>query len=111
MRTGVPTDFGADVPELAAMLKSIAHVCGSTALALSMHTHEVAIPAWRWRHQNVAAAEPLIRRVAAEQIILLSSGGSGSEDRAKSRRPREDIGLLPANVSPRTRRPEAALDR
>lgn len=79
VRAAVPTELGglgADIPELAAMLKSIAHVCGSTALAFSMHTHQVAIPAWRWRHQKVTAVEPLLKRVAAEQIILLSSGGS-----------------------------------
>jgi indole-3-acetate monooxygenase len=79
VQAGVPTELGglgADVSELAAMLKSIAHVCGSTALAFSMHTHQVAIPAWRWRHQRVTAVEPLLKRVAAEQLILLSSGGS-----------------------------------
>ena len=79
VRAGVPAELGgmgADVPELCEMLKSMARVCGSTALAFSMHTHQVAIPAWRWRHQNVAAVEPLLRRVASEQIILLSSGGS-----------------------------------
>jgi alkylation response protein AidB-like acyl-CoA dehydrogenase len=78
-RAGVPVELGglgADVPELAGMLRMIAHACGSTALAFSMHTHQVAIPAWRWRHQKVAAVEPLLRRVAAEQLILLSSGGS-----------------------------------
>ena len=41
-----------------------------------MHTHQVAIPAWRWRHQKVAAVEPLLKRVAAERLTLLSSGGS-----------------------------------
>jgi alkylation response protein AidB-like acyl-CoA dehydrogenase len=67
---------GAEVGELCAMLRTIARGCGSTALAFSMHTHQVAIPAWRWRHQNVAAVEPLLKRVAAEKLILLSSGGS-----------------------------------
>ena len=79
VRAGVPVELGglgAEVPELAEMLRKIAHACGSTALAFSMHTHQVAIPAWRWRHQKVAAVEPLLKRVAAEQIILLSSGGS-----------------------------------
>ncbi|AOF93060.1 acyl-CoA dehydrogenase family protein [Sinorhizobium sp. RAC02] len=79
MRAGVPIELGglgAEVPELAEMLKSIARVCGSTALAFSMHTHQVAIPAWRWRHQKVAAVEPLLKRVASEQVVLLSSGGS-----------------------------------
>jgi alkylation response protein AidB-like acyl-CoA dehydrogenase len=41
-----------------------------------MHTHQVAIPAWRWRHQKVAATEPLLKRIAAERIIVLSAGGS-----------------------------------
>lgn len=76
---GVPIEFGgggAEVAELAEMLRSLAHSCSSTALAFSMHTHQVAIPAWRWRHQKVAAVEPLLKRVAKERIILLSSGGS-----------------------------------
>lgn len=79
VRAGVPTELGglgAEVLELCEMLKSMARVCGSTALAFSMHTHQVAIPAWRWRNQKVTAVEPLLRRVASEQIILLSSGGS-----------------------------------
>jgi alkylation response protein AidB-like acyl-CoA dehydrogenase len=57
------------------MLRELAHHCSSTALALSMHTHQVAIPAWRWLHQK-APVEPLLKRVASERIILLTSGGS-----------------------------------
>lgn len=76
---GVPLELGgggAEVAELCEMLRILARSCGSTALAFAMHTHQVAIPAWRWRHQNVAAVEPLLKRVAAENLILLSSGGS-----------------------------------
>ena len=79
VEAGVPSELGgrgAELPELAEMLKTLAHACGSTALAFSMHTHQVAIPAWRWRRQKVAAVEPLLKRVAAERLILLSSGGS-----------------------------------
>jgi alkylation response protein AidB-like acyl-CoA dehydrogenase len=79
VEAGVPAELGgggAEVRELAAMLRELAHHCGSTALAFSMHTHQVAIPAWRWRHQKVAAVEPLLRRVANDRIVLLSSGGS-----------------------------------
>ncbi len=57
------------------MLRTFAHYCGSTALALSMHTHQVAINVWRWRHQQ-APVEPLLRRIAAEELVLVSSGGS-----------------------------------
>ncbi|MEZ5926506.1 MAG: acyl-CoA dehydrogenase family protein [Hyphomicrobiaceae bacterium] len=79
VEAGVPTELGgggADVDELASMLRTLAYHCGSTGLAFSMHTHQVAIPAWRWRHQKIAAVEPLLRRVATERILLLSSGGS-----------------------------------
>ncbi len=79
VEAGVPRELGgggAGVAELAEMLREIGRSCGSTALAFSMHTHQVAVPAWRWRHQKLAAVEPLLKRIAAERIILLSSGGS-----------------------------------
>ncbi|RYE59475.1 MAG: acyl-CoA dehydrogenase, partial [Hyphomicrobiales bacterium] len=79
VEAGVPVELGgggAEVDELAEMLRILARSCSSTALAFAMHTHQVAIPAWRWRHQKVAAVEPLLKRIAAERIILLSSGGS-----------------------------------
>lgn len=77
---GVPVELGgggANIAELADMLRRLAHGCSSTALALSMHTHQVAFPAWRWHHQPEARpkVEPVLRRVAAEKIVLLSSGG------------------------------------
>ena len=79
VEVGVPRELGgsgAEIGDLAAMLRILAYQCGSTGLAFSMHTHQVAIPAWRWRHQKIAAVEPLLQRVARERIMLLSSGGS-----------------------------------
>lgn len=79
VEAGVPAELGgrgADVDELAAMLRMLAYHCGSTGLAFSMHTHQVAIPAWRWTHQKATAVEPLLKRIATERILLLSSGGS-----------------------------------
>ncbi len=79
VEAGVPHELGgggADIDELAAMLRTLAYHCGSTGLAFSMHTHQVAIPAWRWKHQKAAAVEPLLKRIAHERILLLSSGGS-----------------------------------
>lgn len=79
VEAGVPTELGgggATVDDLAEMLRVLAYHCGSTALAFSMHTHQVAIPAWRWTHQKAAAVEPLLKRVVHERLILLSSGGS-----------------------------------
>ncbi|HEY1075231.1 MAG TPA: acyl-CoA dehydrogenase family protein [Fontimonas sp.] len=79
IEAGVPVELGgggASVAELAEMLRVLAQGCSATALAFSMHTHQVAIPAWRWRNLKVAAVEPLLKRIATERIVLLSSGGS-----------------------------------
>lgn len=74
---GVPAELGgggASHPELCAMLRELARHCGSTALALSMHTHLLAFAVWRWRQGE--PVEPLLRRVAQEQIVLVSTGAS-----------------------------------
>jgi alkylation response protein AidB-like acyl-CoA dehydrogenase len=79
VEAGVPAELGGgghSVDELAAMLRELARHCSSTALAFSMHTHQVAIPAWRWVNQKALPVEPLLKRIAAERIIILSSGGS-----------------------------------
>lgn len=75
---GVPEEFGgrgASHAELSGMLRELGRYCGSTALAFSMHTHQVATAAWRWQHQR-APVDGLLKRVAAENIVILSSGGS-----------------------------------
>ncbi len=75
---GVPADLGggdATHAELCEILRVLGRACGSTALALSMHTHLVAAAVWRRRHDG-APAEGLLRRVAAEELVLVSSGGS-----------------------------------
>src|SRR5262249_2206835 len=79
VEAGVPRELGgggADVDEVAAMLRTLAYHSGSTGLAFSMHTHQVAVPAWRWKHQKATPVEPLLKRIASERILLLSSGGS-----------------------------------
>jgi alkylation response protein AidB-like acyl-CoA dehydrogenase len=75
---GVPIELGgggATHAELCAMIRELAHHCSSTALAFSMHTHLVATLAWIWRTGN-KAPEPMLRRVAAEKLVLVSTGGS-----------------------------------
>jgi alkylation response protein AidB-like acyl-CoA dehydrogenase len=74
---GVPAELGgggASHRELCAILRTLAQGCGSTALALSMHTHLVATTVWRWRQGQ--PAEPLLRRLADEQLVLVSTGGA-----------------------------------
>ena len=66
---------GASVGEICDALRIIGAACGSTALAASMHSHAVAVAAWRWRHQK-APTEGLLKRVAVEDLIVVSSGGS-----------------------------------
>ena len=67
--------YGADYDEMGGVIRRLGNHCGSTALAFSMHSHLVATAAWRWRHEK-APTEALLRRVAAEDLILVSSGGS-----------------------------------
>jgi alkylation response protein AidB-like acyl-CoA dehydrogenase len=74
---GVPAELGgggASHRELCAMLRELARHCGSTALALSMHTHLLGTTVWRWRQGQ--PVEPLLRRIAEEQIVLVSTGAS-----------------------------------
>jgi acyl-CoA dehydrogenase len=88
MSAGVPTELGGDgleVPQLAALLQTIAHACPATALAFAMHTHLIALLAWRWRHQK-APLDAVLKRVADEQIVLVSTGGSDWLDSSGSAR-------------------------
>lgn len=67
--------LGADYRDVCNAIRRLGTYCGSTALAFSMHSHLVAVPAWRWRHEK-APVEGMLKRVAAENLILISSGGS-----------------------------------
>lgn len=71
----VPTELGgggASYGEICGLLGELAHSCGSTALALSMHTHLVAAAVWRHRHGQ--PAEALLRKIAASELVLVSTG-------------------------------------
>jgi len=75
---GVPSELGgggATHDELCRMIRELSRHCGSTGLAFSMHTHLVATLSYLWRAGN-KAPEGMLRRVAAEKLILVSSGGS-----------------------------------
>jgi len=73
----VPTALGgggASLRDVCGVLRELAGGCASTALALSMHQHLVAAAVWNHRHGK--PAEKLLRRVAAEQIVLVSTGAT-----------------------------------
>ena len=75
----VPSDLGgggATFAQHCEMIRAIGRGCGSTALAYSMHSHLLQALIWRYRHGAVPPAEPLLRRIAKEEVILVSSGGS-----------------------------------
>ena len=74
----VPAELGgggASVTDIAEALRIIGSACSSTALAAAMHSHIVAVAAWRWKNQG-APTDGLLKRVAAEKLKLVSSGGS-----------------------------------
>lgn len=77
LAAGVPVELGgggATNADLAAVQRELAHHCGSTALASSMHQHVVCFTAWRYR-RGLPGAEATLRRVADEGIVLVSTGG------------------------------------
>ena len=74
----VPAELGggdASRAETFDLLRTLGRACPSTGLALAMHMHQVLVPVWRWRHER-APVEPFLRRLAAEELIVASSGGS-----------------------------------
>jgi alkylation response protein AidB-like acyl-CoA dehydrogenase len=75
---GIPSELGgggAGYGDIAEMLRTLARYCGSTALALSMHTHLVAALIWRWK-RDPKPVEGFLRRLAKEQLVLVSTGAS-----------------------------------
>jgi alkylation response protein AidB-like acyl-CoA dehydrogenase len=74
---GVPAELGgegATIAELAAVQRELAHHCGATALATSMHQHVTAFTAWRFR-RGLPGAEATLRKILDDHIVLVSTGG------------------------------------
>ena len=63
---------GVSHSEMCDILRIMAHYCGSTALALSMHQHLVAAAVWRYKHKGEAVA--MLQKVANDQLVLVSTG-------------------------------------
>jgi alkylation response protein AidB-like acyl-CoA dehydrogenase len=75
----VPAELGgggATYAEHVEIIRTLARACGSTGLAYSMHSHLLQATIWRHRHNATPPAEPLLRRIAKEELVLVSSGGS-----------------------------------
>jgi acyl-CoA dehydrogenase len=67
--------LGASMRQICYAQEELARYCGSTALAVNMHIYSSLTNVYRWRH-GAAAAEGLLRRIASEGLILMTSGGS-----------------------------------
>lgn len=74
----VPADLGghgALTADIAEAQRVIGRACGSTGLACAMHLHVVLAAAWRWRRGD-RIVEPMLRRVAEDRIVIVSTGGN-----------------------------------
>lgn len=71
----IPESFGGgglSHGQMCDIIRQLAHYCGSTALAFSMHQHLVA--AAIWRNRNKGEAGPLLEKIVKEQLVLVSTG-------------------------------------
>jgi alkylation response protein AidB-like acyl-CoA dehydrogenase len=77
LRLAVPAELGglgASMRQVCYAQAELAKHCASTALAVNMHLYLVLANAYRWRQG--APVEGVLRRVADEGIVLMTSGGS-----------------------------------
>jgi alkylation response protein AidB-like acyl-CoA dehydrogenase len=74
----VPVELGghgALTTDIVEAQRVIGQACGSTGLACAMHLHVVLAAAWRWRRED-RVVEPMLRRVASERVVIVSTGGN-----------------------------------
>src|SRR5690349_8511328 len=67
--------LGASLRQVCYAQAELARYCGATALAINMHLYVTLTNIYRWMH-GAKAVEGLLRRVAGEGLILMTSGGS-----------------------------------
>ena len=61
--------------EMCETIREMAHYDGSTALTFSMHSHLLAALVWRYEQGLTPSVEPILRKIADEELILVSTGG------------------------------------
>lgn len=77
-RMAIPEELGGGGASYAAtclVIRELAKGCPATALAFSMHTHLVAANVWKF-HNAKPDAEPMLRRVAQQNLVLVSTGAT-----------------------------------
>ena len=78
LRLAVPTELGglgATMRQVCFAQAELARDCASTALAVNMHLYLTLSNVFRWR-KGAPGAECVLRRVASDGIVLMTSGGS-----------------------------------
>jgi alkylation response protein AidB-like acyl-CoA dehydrogenase len=73
----VPQELGGSglpYSEVCALIRGLAHYCGSTALAFSMHQHVAGTALWNYRHGK--PGEALLRAVAQGEKVLVTTGAT-----------------------------------
>jgi acyl-CoA dehydrogenase len=78
LRLAVPVELGglgASMRQVCFAQAALARGCASTALAVNMHLYLTLANVFR-RRRGAAGAENLLRRIAAEGLVLMTSGGS-----------------------------------
>jgi alkylation response protein AidB-like acyl-CoA dehydrogenase len=78
LRLAVPEDLGglgASMRQVCYAQAELARSCGSTALAANMHVYITLVQCFR-RRNGIEAAETVLQRVADEDLVLFTSGGS-----------------------------------
>ena len=78
LRLAVPRELGglgATMRQVCYAQAELARHCASTALAVNMHLYLTLSNVFRWR-RGAPGAEAVLRRVADEGLVLMTSGGS-----------------------------------
>lgn len=73
----VPKELGGgglSYSEVCSLIRGFGRCCGSTALTFSMHQHLIAAALWNYRHGK--PGEKLLRTVAVDEKILVSTGAT-----------------------------------
>ena len=71
----IPEELGGDGlshQQMCDIIRIIAHYCGSTALAFSMHQHLVSAAVWKYKAKGEGV--PMLTKVSKEQLVLVSTG-------------------------------------
>ena len=71
----IPTELGGmgwEHSRVCDLIRHLAHYCGSTALAFSMHQHLIGASTWKYLHMG--KGEQTLRSISKEQLVLVSTG-------------------------------------